>query len=103
MTLWSEDHLGHKKNGWHQCAVLFPGTVAGMPAESTESWYWLSAVFAIKCKPLQTMCDCFPGRGLAKGRSVGRHPPILQKEERAWVHGAIGVPKIWSFESQSHA
>lgn len=33
-TAWSEDLLGHKKNGWCQ-HVLFPGIGAGPPAEGS--------------------------------------------------------------------
>lgn len=35
-TAWSEDPLGYKKNGWCQCAALFPGTGAGTLAEDSE-------------------------------------------------------------------
>jgi len=44
MTVWSEEPLGHRKNGWCQGDVLFPGMGPRKPEESSWSSCWLSAI-----------------------------------------------------------
>jgi len=68
MTVWSEEPLGHRKNGRHQGAALFPGIGAGKLAESSGSLCWPSA---INCKLYSGHVTAFLGQNGA-GHSAAR-------------------------------
>ena len=90
---WSEDLLGHKKNGSCLSALLFPGIRMWTMAENSESRCWLSALCCHKLQTTTWSSDCFPGMSLANGRSM-RRPSV---GGTVWFC-AMGVPKIWSFK-----
>ena len=66
----------------------FPGIGVGKLAKNGYSRYW---TYALCCHKLQTtawLCACFPGKGLAKGRSMVRPPSSL-----LWVEQCGYMPQ----------
>ena len=62
---------------------------------NSESRCHLSALCCHKLRTTAWSCNHFPGMGPAKGRSEVRHSLGVTALDHA-----MGVPKIWNFETQ---
>jgi len=79
--VWSQDPLGHKKQGYLS-ASEFPSIRAKKPAANSEL---RSGHSAWRCHKLQTMAGlgyCSPRRGPARGKTKVRPPSLPWEEQR---------------------